>query len=57
MELDWDDKTLSIEPSVEGLVIKITKDMVAKAVVKMEEAKACGPSEIIIEVVKAGDDA
>lgn len=57
MELDWDDKTLSIEPSVEGLVIKITKDMVAEAVVKMEEAKACGPSEIIIEVVKAGDDA
>ena len=31
--------------------------MIAKAVVKMEEAKACGPSEIIIEVVKAGDDA
>ena len=43
---------LSIEPSVEGPAIKITKDKVAEAVLKMKEGKACGPSGIVIEMVK-----
>ena len=41
VEFDWDDNSLSIEPSVEGPAIKI-KDMVAEAVLKMKEGKACG---------------
>ena len=43
---------LSIEPSVEGPAIKITKDVVAEAVLKMKEGQACGPSGIVIEMVK-----
>ena len=57
MEFDWDDSSLSIEPFAEGPAIKITKDMVAAAVLKMKEGKACGPSEIVIQMVKAGGDA
>ena len=44
MEFNWDDSSLSIEPSVEGPTIKIT-------------GKACGPSGIVIEMIKAGCDA
>ena len=40
MEFDWDDNSLSIEPSVEGPAIKIK--IVAEAVLKMKEGKACG---------------
>ena len=32
----------------------MTKDVVAAAVLKMKEGKAWGPSEIVIEMVKAG---
>ena len=56
MEFDWDDSSLSIEPSVEDPAIKITKDTVAEAVLKMKEGKVCGPSAIVIEMVKAGCD-
>ena len=54
MELDWDDSSLSIEPSAEGPAIKITKDMVTEAVLKMKEGKACVLSGIVIEIIKAG---
>ena len=54
VEFHWDKSYLSIEPSVVGLAIKITKDMVAQAVLKMKEDKACGPSGIFIEMIKAG---
>ena len=54
MEYDWDDSSLSIEPSAEGPAIKITKDMVTEAVLKMKEGKACGLSGIVIEIIKAG---
>ena len=43
---------LSTEPSVEGPAIKITKDVAAEAVLKMKEGKSCGPSGIIIEMLK-----
>ena len=56
VEFDRDDSSLSIEPSVEGPAIKITKGMVAEAVLKMK-GKACGTSGIVIEMVKAGGDA
>ena len=48
---------LSIEPSVEGPAIKITKDVVAEAVLKMKEGKACGPSGIVTEMVKTEEGA
>ena len=54
VEFDWDWSLLSIGPSVEGPAIKMTKDVVAAAVLKMKEGKAWGPSGIVIEMVKAG---
>ena len=36
--------------------MKATKDMVAEAVLKMREVKACSPSETVKEMVKAGGD-
>ena len=56
VEFDWDDSSLPIEPSVEGPAIKITKDIVAETVLKMRESKACGPSGIVIEMVKTESD-
>ena len=56
VEFDWDENVLSTEPSVEGPAIEITSDMVADAVSKMKDGKACGPSGIMIEMVKAGGD-
>ena len=57
VEFDWDDSSLSIEPSIEGLAIKITKDMVAESVMKMKEGKAFSPSGIVIEMVNGVGDA
>ena len=48
--------SLSIESSVECPAIKITKDMMTEAVMKTKEGKACGPSGIVIEMVKTGGD-
>ena len=42
MEFDWDDGSLSIEAFVEDPAIKMTKDMVAEAIIKMKELKAYG---------------
>ena len=53
VEFDWDWSSLSIEPSVESPAIKMTKDVVAAAVLKMKEGKAWGPSGIVIKMVKA----
>ena len=36
--------------------MKAAKDMVAEAVLKMREVKACSPSETVKEMVKAGGD-
>ena len=57
VKFHWDDSSLSREPSVECPAVKFTKDMVAKAILKMKEDKACSPSGIVIEIVKAGGDA
>ena len=57
VEFIWDDGSLSIEPSVEGPAIKITKDMATEAVLKMKEGIVCGLSGIAIGMFKAGGDA
>ena len=57
MKFNWDDGSLSIEPSVEGPAIKITKDMATEAVLKMKERIVCGRSGTVIEIFKAGGDA
>ena len=57
MEFIWDDGSLSIEPSVEGPAIKITKDMATESVLKMKEGIVCGLSGIVIGTFKAGGDA
>ena len=41
---------------VEGPVIKNTSEMVSKAISKMKSGKATGPSDIIIELIKASGD-
>ena len=55
--MDWDESYLSLEPSVESSAIKITKNTVVEAVLKMKEGKACGPSGIVIGMVKAEGEA
>ena len=57
VQFHQDDSSLSIEPSAEGPAIKITKDMVAQAILKIKEGKAYGPSGIVIKMVEAGGDA
>ena len=57
VKFNWDDGSLSIEPSVEGPAIKITKDMTTEAVLKMKEGIVCGRSGTVIEIFKAGGDA
>ena len=57
VEFDWNDSSLSIEPSVEGPAIKITNDMVAEAVLTIKEGKTRGPSGIVIEMAKVGGNA
>ena len=57
MKFTCDDSSLSIELSVEDPTIKITKDMVAEAVLKLKEGKSFGLSGIVIEMVKAESDA
>ena len=47
VEFDWDETYLSIEPSVERPAIKITKDMVAEAVLKIKKAKHVAHLELL----------
>ena len=37
------------------VLLNITKDMVTKVVLEMKEDQTCGPSGIVIEMVKAGE--
>ena len=55
VKLIWDDCSLSIEPSVEGPAIKITKEMATEAVLKMKAGIVCGLSGIVIGMFKAGE--
>ena len=55
-EFDWDPNHLSDESPVEGPPIPITIDMVKKAISQMEAGKAPGPSEIVVEMIRAAGD-
>ena len=56
VEFDWDKNNLSTELPIEGPPIKLEKDMIAEAILKLKEGKACGPSGIGIEMIKWGGD-
>ena len=48
--------SMSEAAPVEGPTIKITPEMVSKAISKMKSGKAAGLSGIIIEIIKAVGD-
>ena len=56
VEFDWNPDHLSNEPLLAGLPIPITIDMVKKAISKMKSGKAAGPSDIVVEMIKAAGD-
>ena len=56
VEFPCNAENLSEEAPVEGPAIKITSEMVSKAMSKMKSGKAAGPSGIIIEMIKAAGD-
>ena len=56
VEFPWNAASMSEEAPVEGPAIKITPEMVSKAISKMKSVKAAGPSGIIIEMIKAAGD-
>ena len=47
---------MSQEAPAEGAAIKITPEMVSKAINKMKSGKAAGPSGITMEMIKAAGD-
>ena len=55
-EFEWDRNTLSEEHPVSGPAVRVTKKMVEKAVSKMKNGKAAGPSGIVSEMVKAAGE-
>ena len=56
VEFDWDPDHLSDVPPVEGPPIPVTTDMVKKAISQMKLGKACGPSSIVLEMIRAAAD-
>ena len=56
VEFDWDPDHLSYQPPVEGQPIRITIDMVKKAISQMKAGKAPGPSGIVVEMIRAAGD-
>ena len=56
VEFDWDPDHLSYQPPVEGSPIPITIDMVKKAISQMKAGKAPGPSDIVVEMIRAAGD-
>ena len=56
VEFDWDPNHLSDESPVEGPPIPITFDMVKKAISQMKAGKAPGPSDIVVEMIRAAGD-
>ena len=53
IEFDWDPDHLSDEPPVEGPPIPIIIDMAKKAICQMKAGKASGPSDIVMEMIRA----
>ena len=56
VEFPWYPDHLSQDDPVQGAPPLITSEMVGKAVAKMKPGKAAGPSGIIAEMLKAGDE-
>ena len=56
VEFPWNAANMSEEAPVKGPTIKITSEMVSKAISKMKSGKAAGSSGIIIETIKAAGD-
>ena len=56
VEFDWDLDHLSYQPPVKGPPIQITNDMVKKAISQMKASKAPGPSDIVVEMIRAASD-
>ena len=54
-EFDWDPNHLSDESPAEGPPIRITIDMVKKAISQMKAGKVLGPSGIVVMIRAAGD--
>ena len=53
VEFSWNAANMSEEAPVEGPAVKITPEIVSKAISKMRSGKAAGPSGIIIEMINA----
>ena len=56
VEFDWDPDQLSYQPSVEGMPIPITTDIIKKAISQMKAGKAPGPSGIVEEMIQTASD-
>ena len=52
----WNASNMSDKPPVEGAALKITIEMVSKAINKVKADKAAGPSGIITEMIKAANN-
>ena len=50
----WDSSTLSEEQPLQGPPIRITTEMVSKALTKMKKRHAAGPSGLNVEMILAG---
>ena len=56
MKFEWDPEHLSDEPPLEGPSIPITIPMVKKVISKMKFSRAAGPSEVVVEMIRAAVD-
>ena len=52
-EFSWNSEDLTADPVVGPPILL---EMVAKAIIKMKNGKAAGPSGIVAEMLKASDD-
>ena len=56
VEFEWSEDDLSEVSPVEGAPPFITFSMVLKAIARMKQGKAAGPSGVVIEMIKAAGD-
>ena len=54
VEFSWDSSTLCEEQPFQGPPIRITNEMVSKALAKMKKGKAAGPSGLNVGMILAG---
>mgnify|MGYP001792586292 CR=1 FL=1 len=56
-EFGWNKDSLPEIDPVQGPAIRIEKEMAIKAVNKMNNSKTPGPTGLVVEMFKAGEDA